>query len=72
MSNLFDLTGKVSIVTGGNSGIGRAIAMGLTEHGSEIVIAARNEKKTEHVVKQVDGGRNAGDMAWPPNPGQRG
>ena len=33
MSNLFNLTGKVSIVTGGNGGIGRAIAMGLAEHG---------------------------------------
>ena len=53
MSNLFDLTGKVSIVTGGNGGIGRAIAMGLAEHGSDIVIAARNEKKTESVVKEI-------------------
>ena len=36
MSNLFDLTGKVSIVTGGNGGIGRGIAIGLAEHGSDI------------------------------------
>ena len=50
MSNLFDLTGKVSIVTGGNGGIGKGIAIGLAEHGSDIVIAARNEKKTEEVV----------------------
>ena len=53
MSNLFDLTGKVSIVTGGNGGIGRSIAMGLAEHGSDIVIAARNQKKTEHVVEEI-------------------
>ena len=53
MTNLFDLTGKVSIVTGGNGGIGKAIALGLAEHGSDIVIAARNEKKTEDVVKQI-------------------
>ena len=53
MKNLFDLTGKVSVVTGGNGGIGRAIALGLAEHGSDIVIAARNEKKTEDVVKQI-------------------
>ena len=53
MSNLFDLTGKVSIVTGGNGGIGRAIAMGLAEHGSDIVIAARNQEKTESVVKEI-------------------
>ena len=53
MKNLFDLTGKVSIVTGGNGGIGKAIALGLAEYGSDIVIAARNEKKTEDVVKQI-------------------
>ena len=53
MSNLFDLTGKVSIVTGGNGGIGRAIAIGLAKHGSDIVIAARNQEKTENVVKEI-------------------
>ena len=53
MTNLFDLTGKVSIVTGGNGGIGKAIALGLAEYGSDIVIAARNAKKTKDVVKQI-------------------
>ena len=53
MSNLFDLTGKVAIVTGGNGGIGRALAIGLAEHGSDIVIAARNQEKTESVVKEI-------------------
>ena len=53
MSNLFDLTGKVSIVTGGNGGIGRALAIGLAEHGSDIVIAARNQEKTDNVVKEI-------------------
>ena len=50
---MFDLTGKVSIVTGGNGGIGKAIALGLAEYGSDIVIAARNAKKTKDVVKQI-------------------
>ncbi len=53
MSNSFDLTGKVSIVTGGNGGIGRAIAIGLAKHGSDVVIAARNETKTERVVNEI-------------------
>ena len=53
MSNSFDLTGNVSIVTGGNGGIGRAIAIRLAEHGSDIVIAARNQQKTENVVKEI-------------------
>ena len=53
MKNLFDLRSKVSIVTGGNGGIGKAIALGLAEYGSDIVIAARNAKKTKDVVKQI-------------------
>ena len=54
MKNLFDLTGKVAIVTGGNGGIGRAIALGLAQHGADIVVAARNEQKTEAVVAEVE------------------
>ena len=49
----FDLTGKVSIVTGGNGGIGRGIAIGLAQAGSSVVIAARNEEKTAGVVEEI-------------------
>ncbi len=38
MASLFDLSGKVSLVTGGNRGIGLAIAEGLAMHGSDVVI----------------------------------
>ena len=54
MKKLFDLTGKVSIVTGGNGGIGRAIAKGLAHQGADIVLAARNEQKTRAVVKEIE------------------
>ncbi|MQG27767.1 MAG: 2-deoxy-D-gluconate 3-dehydrogenase, partial [SAR202 cluster bacterium] len=40
--NLFDLTGKVAVVTGGNGGIGLGISMGLAGAGANIVIAARS------------------------------
>ncbi|HEV8325589.1 MAG TPA: SDR family NAD(P)-dependent oxidoreductase [Myxococcota bacterium] len=42
---LFDLRGKAAVVTGGNGGIGLAIAHGLAAHGADVLIAARNEKK---------------------------
>jgi len=40
---LFDLSGKVSIVTGGGRGLGLAIAEGLAEAGSDIVSGARHK-----------------------------
>lgn len=51
MVDLFNLQGKVAIVTGGNGGIGLGIARGLAGAGSNIVIAARNQAKTEEAAK---------------------
>jgi 2-deoxy-D-gluconate 3-dehydrogenase len=42
---MFDLTGKVAIVTGGNGGIGLAIAEGLVEAGASAMLAGRNRDK---------------------------
>lgn len=50
---LFDLSGKTAIVTGGNGGIGLGIAQGLAEAGANLVIAARNEEKTEGVIADL-------------------
>jgi 2-deoxy-D-gluconate 3-dehydrogenase len=43
--NLFDLTGKVALVTGGNGGIGFAIAEGLLEAGARVMLSGRNRQK---------------------------
>ena len=53
MSSAFDLGGRVAIVTGGNGGIGRGIAVGLAEAGADVVIAARDEAKTAAVVEEI-------------------
>ncbi|SVE09664.1 uncharacterized protein METZ01_LOCUS462518, partial [marine metagenome] len=41
MENLFDLSGKVAVVTGSTKGIGRAIAEQMARHGAEVVISSR-------------------------------
>jgi 2-deoxy-D-gluconate 3-dehydrogenase len=50
----FGLGGTVAIVTGGNGGIGRGIALGLAEAGADIAIAARNPEKTAAVAAEVE------------------
>ncbi|MBI4199820.1 MAG: glucose 1-dehydrogenase [Chloroflexi bacterium] len=50
---MFDLTGKVAIVTGGNGGLGRAMAQGLAEAGANIVIAARSADKNAKAAEEV-------------------
>ncbi len=51
---LFDLHGKVSIVTGGGSGLGRMMATGLGEAGSDIVICSRKLEKCEATAHEIE------------------
>jgi NAD(P)-dependent dehydrogenase (short-subunit alcohol dehydrogenase family) len=52
--DLFDLRGKVSIITGGGDGLGRMIATGLAEAGSDIVICSRKLDKCEETAHELE------------------
>ena len=52
-TKLFDLSGRVAVVTGGNGGIGRGIALGLAKAGSSVAVLARNEEKNERVMDEL-------------------
>ncbi len=53
MTHLFDLTGKVAIVVGGAGGIGRALALGLAECGSDVIVASRQLGHLEPAAEEI-------------------
>jgi len=52
--NLFDLSRRVAVVTGGNGGIGRGIALGLAQAGAAVAVLARNEEKNRRVIGELE------------------
>lgn len=53
MKDLFDLTDKIAVVTGGSRGIGKAIVLELARHGADIVIADVLLKDAEQTAKEI-------------------
>jgi gluconate 5-dehydrogenase len=50
---LFDLTGKVAIITGGSAGLGRQMAEGLAEMGANLVLCARKKERCEQTATEL-------------------
>ncbi len=69
-ASLFDLRGKVAIVTGSSRGLGLASAMGMAQHGAKVVISGRKAEACDAAVAQIqaEGGEA---MAVPCNIGRR-
>lgn len=52
-TNLFDVTGKVALVTGGSRGIGLMIARGLVEHGADVLISSRKAADCQAAAERL-------------------
>jgi NAD(P)-dependent dehydrogenase (short-subunit alcohol dehydrogenase family) len=65
MHDLFDLTGKVAVVTGGSRGLGREMVLAFAERGADVVIASRKVENCQQVAAEVEAlGRQALPVAY--------
>jgi NAD(P)-dependent dehydrogenase (short-subunit alcohol dehydrogenase family) len=53
VKQLFDLTGRVAIVTGGSIGLGRQMAEGLAEMGADLVLCARKKERCHQAAEEL-------------------
>src|SRR3954454_18971503 len=52
---LFDMKGKVAVITGSTRGIGKAIAERMAEHGAKVVVSSRKQDVCDAVTKEING-----------------
>jgi NAD(P)-dependent dehydrogenase (short-subunit alcohol dehydrogenase family) len=52
-SKLFDLSGRVALVTGGSKGLGKAMALGFAQAGADVVISSRHENELQEAAKEI-------------------
>ena len=55
---LFDLTGRVALVTGGSRGLGKSMARAYAEHGASLMICSRNEQELTAAAREIGDGLN--------------
>lgn len=53
-TQLFSLEGKIAVVTGGTSGIGRALSLGLADAGADVIATARRQKQVEETANAIE------------------
>ena len=53
---LFDITGRVALVTGGSKGLGLAMARGFAEAGADVVISSRHQDELDVALAQITDG----------------
>src|SRR5438874_12321357 len=51
--HLFDLSGRVAVVTGGSRGLGREMAFAFARFGADVVIASRKQESCEETAKEI-------------------
>ena len=62
-SALFDLTGRVAVVTGGSRGLGRAMSLAFAEHGANVVVASRKEEACQKLAAEIIGATGQAALA---------
>ena len=53
-TSLFDLSGKVALITGASKGMGKSMAEGLAEHGAKVVISSRKQDQCEETATEIN------------------
>jgi NAD(P)-dependent dehydrogenase (short-subunit alcohol dehydrogenase family) len=69
-TSYFSLDGKIAVVTGGTSGIGRAIALGLADAGADVVATGRRQQQVEEAAAEIEA-RGRKSLRQPADVGDR-